>query len=154
MSVESNARKPNTPKANRTRAERPKRTPVSGNRDILTVDGLDPTYEYRWVRDVSEDGQRIFRFLNAGWEFSPKDNLVVGQNMVFKSDNLGSIVRTPAGRGEYLYLMRVYKEWFNEDKVAKLAEIRDQEKHITRKRNADDTDGDYGNGKLSSSFEE
>jgi hypothetical protein len=151
MSDIEEQRKPNTPKTRRSRAERPTRIPVSGNRDILTVQGLDPAYEHRWVNDSSENGQRIHRFLMGGWEFAPKENLSIGSEMVFTSENVGSIVRVPGGRGNYLYLMRIPKEWFEEDKAAKAAQILQTERKVTRKRQTDDEDGDYGEGKISTS---
>jgi hypothetical protein len=103
------------------------------------------------VHDVSENGQRIHRFLMGGWEFAPKENLSIGSEMVFTSENVGSIVRVPGGRGEYLYLMRIPKEWFEEDRAAKADTILETERKVTRKRQRDDEDGDYGEGKVSSS---
>jgi hypothetical protein len=113
------------------------------------VEGLDPSFEYRWVKDVSEQGQRIYRFLAGGWEFSPKENLQVGQEAVFNSENLGSLIRVPGGRGEYLYLMRIPKEWYLEDQKAKADEVHQIERKAMRKRTNSDNDGDYGSGKIS-----
>lgn len=121
------------PKANKNRAEelqqRPRRTRVGGRRDILTlVEGRDPNFEYRFVKDVVKEGdrdgslvvtpgQRIQRFLDDGWTFVTKDEVIIGDNYVYKTENLGSIVKVPAGQDEYLYLMKINKEWFEEDKM-------------------------------------
>lgn len=128
------------------RAERPARTPVSGNRNILTVEGKDPDYKYRWVLDDSESGQRIYKFLNAGYEFATKDQGVkIGDSVVYKSENAGSIIRAPGGNGQFLYLMRILREWYTEDQNAKQTLIREQEKQINR---ASKEDGQYGDVKL------
>lgn len=97
---------------------RPERINMSDFRDKLTVKGTDPDYEYRWVKDASENGQRILMFTSAGWDFvTSESGVVIGQSQVYKSDNVGSIIRQPAGEGEYLYLMKILKEWYDEDKL-------------------------------------
>lgn len=133
---------------NISRAERPDRVPVSGNRDILTVQGKDDSYHYRWVLDQNESGQRIFKFLRAGYEFVTKDQgIKVGESLVYKSDNNGSIIRSPGGNGQFLYLMRIPREWYEEDQRAKQNLVRENEKSINK---ASTDDGQYGDVKLSS----
>ena len=127
------------------------RVPLDGYRDILTVQGKDKDYSYRWVNDKNEEGHRIMRFKQAGWEFVEATEVHVGQSAVYKSDNIGSIVRYSAGKGDYLYLMKIPKEWYDEDQAAKQERINDQEKSITRPRNPDNAsdDGQYGQNKIS-----
>lgn len=97
------------------RQARPERIPVNGTRDILTVSGRDPNYEYRWVLD--QPG-RIDKFKQAGYEVVT-DDLKVGQKAVDSSDKkLGSAITTSRG-GQTLVLMRVLKEWYEEDQKAK-----------------------------------
>jgi hypothetical protein len=121
------------PKKDQNRSEKPKRTRVSGFRDILTVEGKDPGYVYRWVCDSNETGQRIRRFLNGGYDFArAEQGLEVGENNVFESSNMGSIVRTPAGQGDFLYLMRIDKETYDEDQKVKQEEIRETERQLQR----------------------
>ena len=56
----------------------------------------------------------------AGYEFvTNAQGVSVGQGNVYKSDNVGSIIRTPAGNGDFLYLMRIPKEFHEEDAKAK-----------------------------------
>jgi len=131
-------------------SERPTRVPVSGNRDVLTIQGKDPSFEYRWVLDSAENGQRIQRFNSAWWNLVHSDDgqHVVGQDMVYKTENVGSIIRVPAGSGKFYYLMRIPKEYYKEDQVAKQTEILDREKVITQ---TDSDNGQYGNIKLSRS---
>jgi len=150
-------RKVESPSANQSRASRPrKRVPVSGYRDILTVYGKDPDYEYRWVKDSVETGQRILRFLAAGYVFVQVDEIEsVGTNMVFKTEGEGSIIRTPAGdhsSGEYMYLMKQLKDYYEEDQKDKQDIISAREAEANRKRNEDLDDGMYGEGKLSTSL--
>lgn len=107
------------------------RRPLSGFRDILSVEGKDPNYVYRFVKDVDsmvenkegginlKPGQRIMRFQAAGWTFVDSESVTVGSNHIWKTENVGSIVRVPAGNNEYLYLMRISREWYEEDQRAK-----------------------------------
>lgn len=141
-----------TSRVNRTTraANRPKRVPMGAHRDVLTVDGLDPGYVHRWVLDAGERGQRILRFELAGYSFCPADGLNIGQAMVYKTENVGSIVRVPNGKsGEYLYLMRINKELYEEDQDSKEANLLDVEKQLRR---VSEEEGETGKVKLSSDF--
>jgi len=127
--------------------KRPERIPVSGQRDILTVRGKDNDYVYRWIKDEQEQGQRILKFKNAGYVFvDEKDGLEVGQNHVYKSKNVGSLIRVPAGQGEFLYLMKQRKEFYTEDQAAKQDQILDTERQLSKNigKNADVESGSYG----------
>lgn len=98
------------------REQRKERTPVNGERDILTVKGKDPNYEYRFV--IDRPG-RIQRFLDGGWEVVTED-LEVGQKAVdTPSGKVGSAVTKHAGGGQTYILMRIPKEWYDEDQQAK-----------------------------------
>ena len=124
------------------------RVPVSGNRDILTIEGKDPSFEYRWIIDSAENGQRIQKFGKAWWELVLSDDgqHSVGQDMVYKTENVGSIIRVPAGTGKFYYLMRIPKEYFAADQNEKQKEIKDRESAMTQ---TDSDNGQYGNIKLS-----
>lgn len=128
------------------------RRPVKEFRDKLTLTGQDPRFVYRFVKDSTEMGNRILRFLQAGYVFVKSDEEIeVGENYVHKSDNVGSIIRVPAGettpdRLNWLYLMKVKKEWYDEDQRAKAEEIDAVENTITQPRN---DLGQYGEVKLS-----
>ena len=129
---------PGRPRKDETRAEstgqRPgKRVPINGFRDKLSVEGCDPNYVYRWVLDSNEGGQRIMQCSAASYEFVTSDQgITVGQGSVYKSDNVGSIIRTPGGNGDFLYLMRIPKEFHDEDKLAKDKKINDIENGMKR----------------------
>lgn len=133
-------------------SERPERTPLRESyRNILTVDNKDPNYEYRWVLDSyarHDDntgkfypGQRIAKFQGAGWVFVKNDEVSVGDSYVYKTENIGSIVRVPAGQGEYHFLMKIKKEWYEEDQEAKMKQIDDVEKGM---KNPKAEMGQYG----------
>lgn len=138
--------RPSTESKRRKRPEN--RVPVSGTRDVLTVYGKDPDLEYRWVSDKSEDGARIYVFTRAGWFFVPSDEVEIGESNVYKSENYGSIVRQPDGGGSYLYLMAIEKDLYLEDQKAKQEEIAEEERAITRERDEEVDDGQYGKNKL------
>ena len=132
-----------------TEARPRKRTPVSGQRDILTVMGKNPEFEYRWVSDKDDAGARIFVFKEAGYEFVQMEEVSgIGENNVYTTDNVGSIVARPDGSGRYLFLMKIRKEWYDEDQVAKANQIDETELSIKRKRAASADDGQYGEVKL------
>lgn len=148
-------RKRGRPKKDQSRVDtnaRPRqRVPVHGSRDILTIlSGKDPAFHYRYIKDVQEDGARILRFLNAGYEFvrSDEESLQIGQNHVMKTKEHGSIVAVKEGAGN-LYLMKIKREWYDEDQAAKEQSIKDTERMITRKRDEKTDDGMYGQPKLS-----
>lgn len=123
--------------------DRPERLPLAQHRDKLTVKGKDPDYQYRFVKDTCDivtdkegntqlrPGNRILRFQQAGWEFVEGSSVDVGQNHVYKTENIGSIVRIPAGTNEFLYLMRIRKEWYEEDQRTKEKNILDAETQLS-----------------------
>ncbi len=123
---------------------RPERIPVSGQRDVLTVRGKDPAYAYRWVIDKDERGQRIMKFRDAGYEFVDiSDGVSVGQNHVYTSENVGTLIRIPDGQeGDFLYLMKQRKEFYEEDQAAKQEQILDTERQLTRTESGEG--GQYG----------
>lgn len=100
------------------RTERRKRVPVSGARNILTVANKDPNYVYRWVLDIPG---RMDIFKDAGYEVVI-DKPEVGDPTVDRHSQLGSAVTLVRGVST-LVLMRIPREWYNEDQQAKQEEI-------------------------------
>lgn len=117
------------------------RVPVSGVRDVLTVYGKDPNYEYRFVNDASN---RIARFQRGGWEIVT-DDLEVGAPRVGVPESEGSAVKVSVGGGTQAYLMRIKKEWYDEDQKAKYAHLDEVEEAIYGEVNKP---GMYGEIKL------
>lgn len=117
------------------RAERPKRIPVSGEgRNIFTIDDKDPNYQYRWVND--KDG-RIDRFLAGWWEFVRHD-VEVGDRSAESADNPDSMVTKKVGNGVTAYLMRIKKEYFDEDQAAKQKRVDEVEESMFRDLNREE----------------
>lgn len=129
--------------ANETKTQKTRvtRTPVGGARDILTVHGKDPNFVYRWVIDSPG---RIQRFVEGGYEVVQED-LEVGQKTVDRGSKLGSAVTKAGGSGQTLVLMRIPKEWYDEDQLAKQAQIDALE--ATMKSEAEQ--GNYGSVQIS-----
>lgn len=132
------------------------RVPVSGERDILTVRGLDEKhFAYRWVLDVSEAGSKIFNYTRGGWVFVPADEVEIGQELVFKSPHVGSVIRVPANRlNDFLYLMKIDRKFYDEDQEKKNEVIDHYEASITADRGPDDSSPDslYGGGSVSKRY--
>lgn len=100
------------------RVDRGTRVPLGGFTGPLSLnkENMDPDMHYAWPLDDSEDGSKIERRLQAGYEFcSPDENLLTGSGSVYKSVQSGSIVRVPAGQGKYHYLMKIPLEWHEDD---------------------------------------
>lgn len=140
------------PRQTASKERRDERVPVSGLRDIMTVDNKDPSFTYRWVVDSDERGQKIMRYQKGGYSLVSADEVIVGQPNVYKSEHFGSIVRLPSGNGNYSYLMKIKKEWYDEDQEAKEDNIRSLEESMSRKHTrsdeADDDLGQYGSVRI------
>jgi hypothetical protein len=113
------------PSATEARPQRRERIPVSGPRDILTVAEKDPNYVYRWVKDLPG---RIQRFRDAGYEIVNHETQV-GQRTVDSASRLGTAVTRLDGTNT-LVLMRIPKEWYDEDQTAKATVLNAQEQAL------------------------
>ena len=122
------------------RAERPKRVPVGGPRNILTVAQKDPNYVYRWVNDVPG---RIAAFKEGGYEVVTSDN-EVGDKTVDRGSKLGSAITKSVGGQITAVLMRIPKEWYDEDQEAKQKEVDTLEATMRDQSQR----GDYGSVKV------
>ena len=125
------------------KAERPKRIPVGGPRNIMTVADKDPNYVYRWVNDTPG---RIERFKEGGYEVVTGNN-EVGTKTVDRGSKLGSAITKSVGGQLTAVLMRIPKEWYDEDQAAKMAEIDALEASMKEQATRDR----YGTLKISSS---
>ena len=96
---------------------KPKRTPIGGSRNVLTVAGGDTAnYEYRVVNDT---GDRVSMFQSHGYEMVCDDNIMVGDRKIANPTKEGSPVRVSVGGGMQAYLMRQKKEFYQEDQATK-----------------------------------
>lgn len=144
MTDERIKRGPGRPKIERV-SGRPERPSTGRSRGKLYVTGTNPDYTYYWAVDTAENGYNIFDFRERGWEFSTKENdpnIKIGDLYVHTVENVGSVYRVPANKkGEYHYLMRIRKEWADEDFMRQQQEVDEKESGIFR---ADKGDGQYG----------
>jgi len=123
-------------------AGRVTRTPI-GTRNILTVKGKDPNYEYRIVNDVED---RITQFQEAGYEVVQSESVEVGDKRAASGTSIGSAKTLSVGQGTKAYVMRIKKEWYEEDQRAKQGQIAATESAI---KDPTLNGGDYGSTKLS-----
>lgn len=129
------------------RADRPRRVPVSGYRDVLTVHGKDNGFEYRWVLDSNDKGTRIRRFERAGYTLVDSAEVDIGEDSVYKTSSGGSITAVPAGSdGGTLFLMKIDKDFYDEDQLEKMDAIDRNEETIHAAPEPGNPDGRYGPG--------
>ena len=106
--------------ATKPQTKKRERVPVGGPRNILTVANQDPNYVYRFVN--SSIPGRVERFKLGGYEVVT-DDMKVGDTTVDSGSQLGSAVTRSGGGNVVLVLMRIPREWYDEDQAAKQAEI-------------------------------
>jgi len=112
------------------------RTPVS-QRNILTVKGKDPNYVYRVVNDIDD---RIAQFIDGGYELVDNEATTVGDSRVSQGTSLGTKKVFSVGQGIKGHLMRIRKEFYEEDQAAKQSYVAKQEASIKEQA----LDGNYG----------
>lgn len=115
---------------------RVRRNPV-GQRNILTVAGKEPGYDYRFVND---EGDRVQEFLDNGWEIVEKKTVRIGDKRVGQAAPEGSAATASVGQGKTAFVLRIREEWKKEDDVAKQALVDASEQAMKEKA----LDGTYG----------
>ncbi len=108
-----------------TTKRKPRRTSISGTRNVLTVSGKEPGFEYRVVND---DGDRISQFEEMGYEVVKDQNIKVGDRRIASPTKEGSPVQVSVGNGMKAYVMRIPKDWYDEDQAAKAKHVDDIER--------------------------
>lgn len=98
---------------------RVRRTPV-GVRNVLTVGGKDPNFEYRIVND---EGDRVEQFKAAGYDVVSASDVTVGDRRINKASAEGSAAQVSVGGGMKAVVMRIKKEWYAEDQAAKIENV-------------------------------
>lgn len=115
---------------------RVKRVPVGG-RNILTVTGKDPNFAYRIVNDEDD---RITRFKDGGYELVPNETVKVGDDRANAASSMSSMKQLSVGGGKKAYLMRIRKDWYDEDQKDKQKRVDEQEAATKKKA----LNGTYG----------
>ena len=119
-------------------SRKPVRTPL-GARNRLTFSGLDTkNFVYRVINDEDD---RLNQAQEAGYEFVESDKQL-GDIRAAEASKLGSKVSKPVGGGITGYLMRIPKEYYEEDQAAKAQKLNDLEKSMK----PDASKGQYGAG--------
>lgn len=112
------------------------RVPV-GQRNILTVKGKDPAYVYRIVNDVDD---RITQFQEGGYEIVQDEAVKVGDARASAGTPVGTAKNMSVGRGTKAYVMRIKREWYEEDQANKQGNV-DRQEQATREKALDGTYG-------------
>ncbi len=109
------------------------RAQITGRRNKLTVVGKEPDFEYRIVNDTDS---RILELQERGYEVVTH-TAEVGDKRVGVPKKEGSPVEISVGGGKKAYLMRIKKEWYDEDQAAKQADIDATEQALKSTSNSD-----------------
>lgn len=119
-------------------AGRPARIPVgSGNK--LEFDGKDPNYMYRVVNDVPG---RVNMFLQAGYEFCTTEQRVADKGIA-EGTGADTRIMVNSGHGIKSFLMRIPKEYYNEDQARKIEAVKKSEDQMKNKK-PNPRKGEYG----------
>jgi hypothetical protein len=113
-----------------------RRTPINGVRNVLTVQGKDPDFEYRIVND---EGDRVAQFESMGYEVVTDQNVKVGDRRIANPTKEGSPVQVSVGGGVKGYVMRIKKDWYAEDQASKQSRVNETEEAMKKdaRKNAD-----------------
>lgn len=117
---------------------RPARLPV-GYRDRLRILDPDPNYVYRWVNASADQGDRVSIFEAAGYEKVPCGLHKIGNGRVSTPGPDGSVETIPGGGGDKLVLMRIKREWYEQDQKQKQDRV-----DATERAQRKPPDGFYG----------
>lgn len=118
---------------------RPRRTPINGTRQRLSVKGQEAGYQYRIVNDTDS---RIQDFIENGWELVQDKTVQVGDKRVASPTSEGTLKKVSVGGGQAAYVMRIKKEFYDEDQAAKQARVDQIEASIKSQASS------YSNGKF------
>ncbi len=110
-------------------SSRPRRANVNGVRNVLTVSGKEPGYQYRVVNDT---GDRIAQMQEIGYEIVQDQNISVGDRRIANPTKEGTPIKVSVGGGDTAYVMRIKKEWFDEDQARKAEYVDNLEKGTLR----------------------
>lgn len=109
------------------RAQRVRRTPINGARNVLTSSNKEPGFHYRFVND---SGDRVSDMQERGYEVVTDKTIQIGDRRVATPTAEGSPRVASVGGGVKAVLMRIKDEWYQEDQEAKQANIDEMEKSI------------------------
>jgi len=118
-------------------ANRPKRTPL-GQRNRLSFGKQDPNFVYRVINDQDD---RLVQAQEAGYDFVVGDE-PLGDKRAAEGGKIDSRVSKPVGNGVRGFLMRIPKDYYEDDQNAKMSAVEETEKALKPNKKA----GEYGDG--------
>lgn len=98
-----------TPEA---RGKRPKRVPIHKQASVLAVEEAPEGKVGRWVNDTNQ-GSRVHKFLQAGWEFVTSDGITSIER------EAGGVVSRNVGQGITAYFMVIDQDLYDQDQADK-----------------------------------
>lgn len=116
-------------RATTVESKRPTRAKVTGKRNVLNVTGKDPDFHYRIVNDT---GDRVEMFKEQGYEVVTDNKVKIGERRIANPTQEGSVVSASVGGGTRGVLMRIRKDWHQEDQAAKSAQVDETEMSMKR----------------------
>ncbi len=108
---------------------KPRRLSINGARNVLTVSGKEPGFEYRIVND---DGDRVSQFEDMGYEVVKDSSIKVGDRRIANPTKEGSPIQISVGGGQKAYLMRIRKDWYDEAQEDKAKQVDEMEKGMLK----------------------
>ncbi len=108
---------------------KPRRTSINGARNVLTVSGKEPGFEYRIVND---DGDRVAQFEEMGYEVVKDSSIKVGDRRIANPTKEGSPIQVSVGGGQKAYLMRIREDWYKEAQEDKAKAVDEIEKGMLK----------------------
>jgi len=128
----------------KTERRKETRVPLSQFYRKLSFEDQEEGFEYRWINDK---GDRIRRAKQGSWEFIEDDGFQIGDEHIVNgpTEGKGTVVEKVVDQdtGMKAYLMRIPKEYYDEDQKAKQAQIDDTEKQLMRGHDENDDPSRY-----------
>ena len=109
------------------RPQRAIRKPLHQRGPLSIMGDKDPNFAYRFVNDT---GARLANYQAAGWEIVTNEGLEVGDSRAKDASDLDSAKRVTGDNGTVSFLMKIKKEYYEEDRAAKQAQAEQQEKAL------------------------
>lgn len=110
---------------------RRERIPITEQKRIMNIPNKDESYVYRLVNDVEDN---LYRFLKGGYEIVDKDgeDLSIDGRLQDPSWRQSAASQSVGG-GITAYLVRIPREWYNEDQQKKQRYLDDKTANLARK---------------------
>jgi hypothetical protein len=112
-----------------SKSTRVTRASINGIRQKLNVRGKDPAFEYRIVNDIDD---RIQEFIDRGYEIVTDTTVQVGDKRVANPTQEGTPAKVSVGQGVKAFVMRIKKEFYEEDKQTHNATLDELEGQLRR----------------------